>query len=111
MKQINWKCIWLAAQEMRQSMQESADWQRRHQYPVHFLGKLEQMELAKVYNTCDIFALPSFSEGLPLTVIEALACGDRVVMSDLPGIREWLDTYAPGADIRYVRTSTDEPRG
>ena len=33
---------------------------------------------------------------------EALACGDRVVMSDLPGIREWLDTYAPGADIRYV---------
>lgn len=65
-------------------------------YPVHFLGKLEQMELAKVYNTCDIFALPSFSEGLPLTVIEALACGDRVVMSDLPGIREWLDTYAPG---------------
>lgn len=71
-------------------------------YPVHFLGKLEQIELAKVYNTCDIFALPSFSEGLPLTVIEALACGDRVVMSDLPGIREWLDTYAPGADIRYV---------
>ena len=71
-------------------------------YPVHFLGKLEQMELAKVYNTCDIFALPSFSEGFPLTVIEALACGDRVVMSDLPGIREWLDTYAPGADIRYV---------
>ena len=60
------------------------------------------MRLAKVYNTCDIFALPSFSEGLPLTVIEALACGDRVVMSDLPGIREWLDTYAPGADIRYV---------
>ena len=35
-------------------------------------------------------------------MIEALACGDRVVMSDLPGIREWLDTYAPGADIRYV---------
>lgn len=72
-------------------------------YPVHFLGKLSQMELAKMYNRCDIFALPSFSEGLPLTVIEALACGDRVVMSDLPGIREWLDTYAPGADIRYVR--------
>ena len=71
-------------------------------YPVHFLGKLDQTELAKVYNTCDIFALPSFSEGLPLTVIEALACGDRVVMSDLPGIREWLDTYAPRADIRYV---------
>ena len=30
------------------------------------------------------------------------ACGDRVVMTDLPGVREWLDTYAPGADVRYV---------
>ena len=37
-----------------------------------------------------------------LTVIEALACGDRVVMTDLPGVKEWIDTYAPGADIRYV---------
>lgn len=72
-------------------------------YPVRFSGKLSQPELAKLYNRCDIFALPSFSEGLPLTVIEALACGDRVVMSDLPGIREWLDEYAPGADIRYVQ--------
>lgn len=71
-------------------------------YNVKFLGKLAQTELAKVYNECDIFALPSFSEGLPLTVIEALACGDRVVMSNLPGIKEWLTRYAPGADIRYV---------
>ena len=37
-----------------------------------------------------------------MTVIEALACGDRVVMSNLPGIKEWLTRYAPGADIRYV---------
>ena len=71
-------------------------------YKVTFLGKLPQKELAKVYNSCDIFALLSFSEGLPLTVIEALACGDRVVMTDLPGVKEWIDTYAPGADIRYV---------
>lgn len=71
-------------------------------YNVQFLGKLPQIELANVYNMSDIFVLPSFSEGLPLTVIEALACGDRVVMSDLPGVTQWLDTYAPGADIRYV---------
>lgn len=71
-------------------------------YPVKFLGKLPQVELAKVYNSCEIFALLSFSEGLPLTVIEALACGDRVVMTDLPGVREWLGAYASGADVRYV---------
>lgn len=82
-------------------------------YEVIFLGRLSQPELSKVYNECGIFALPSFFEGIPLTVIEALACGDRVVMTDLPGIREWLLETAPGADIRYVplpaMKNTDEP--
>ena len=82
-------------------------------YEAVFLGRLLQPELSKVYNNCDIFVLPSFFEGIPLTVIEALACGDRVVMTDLPGIREWLLETAPGADVRYVSLpamkNTDEP--
>lgn len=82
-------------------------------YQVEFLGRLSQTELAQVYNQCDIFVLPSFFEGIPLTVIEALACGNRVVMTDLPGIREWLGETVPGADVRYVEMpemrNTDEP--
>lgn len=82
-------------------------------YEITFLGRLSQPELAKIYNRCDIFVLPSFFEGIPLTVIEALACGDRVVMTDLPGIREWLSEAAPKADVRFVRMpqmkNTDEP--
>ena len=46
---------------------------RRCRYPVEFLGKLSQQNLAKLYNMCDIFVLPSFCEGLPLTPVEALA--------------------------------------
>lgn len=82
-------------------------------YEIRFLGRLAQPELAKVYQKSDIFVLPSFFDGLPLTVIEALACGDRVVMSDLPGIREWIGEYAPGGDVRFVALprmrNTDEP--
>lgn len=82
-------------------------------YEVRFLGRLAQPDLAKVYQKSDIFVLPSFFDGLPLTVIEALACGDRVVMSDLPGIREWIEEYAPGGEIRFVAMpqmkNTDEP--
>lgn len=80
---------------------------------VTFLGRLNQTELAKVYNQCDIFVLPSFFEGIPLTVIEALACGDRVVMTDLPGIQEWLLETVPGADVLFVKMpemrNADEP--
>ena len=82
-------------------------------YHVEFLGRLSQTELSKVYNSCDIFVLPSFFEGIPLTVIEALACGNRVVMTDLPGISEWIEEVSPEADVRYVRMpqmrNTDEP--
>lgn len=82
-------------------------------YRVEFLGRLSQTELSEVYNRCDIFVLPSFFEGIPLTVIEALACGNRVVMTDLPGIQEWIGEVSPEADIRYVELpelkNTDEP--
>lgn len=82
-------------------------------YEVRFLGRLSQPELALVYQESEIFVLPSFFDGLPLTVIEALACGDRVVMTDLPGIRDWILKSAPGGDVRFVEMpqmrNTDEP--
>lgn len=71
-------------------------------YPVRFAGCVPQMELAKLYNDGDIFVLPSMYEGLPLTVIESLACGDRVVMTRLDGVTDWLEDMLPDADIRYV---------
>jgi glycosyltransferase involved in cell wall biosynthesis len=57
---------------------------------VIFLGALSQEELAAVLQNADVFVLPSFFEGLPLVVIESLACGCRVVMTDLPGVDAWM---------------------
>ena len=37
-----------------------------------------------------VFVLPSFYEGLPLVLVEALACGCRLVCTDLPGVRSGL---------------------
>ncbi|WP_415927917.1 glycosyltransferase [Slackia piriformis] len=80
---------------------------------VAFLGRLSQTDLAQAYRRADIFVLPSFFEGLPLVVIEALACGCKVVTTDLPGIRSWLEANAPGAPIVYVAPplmrAVDEP--
>ena len=57
---------------------------------VRFLGALSQDELAKVFRSADVFVLPSMFEGLPLVVIEALACGCLAVVSDLPGMDDWM---------------------
>lgn len=69
---------------------------------VTFTGKLAPQELARVYRASDLFVLPSYFEGLPLVAIEALACGCKVLMSDLPGVREGFESMLPQNPIAYV---------
>ena len=51
-------------------------------------GVLSHDLLGDLMRRSDIFVLPSFFEGLPLVLLEALACGCRIVTTDLPGARE-----------------------
>jgi glycosyltransferase involved in cell wall biosynthesis len=53
-------------------------------------GSLDHDRLAHLMRMAHIFILPSFSEGLPLVLIEALASGCRIIATALPGIREIL---------------------
>lgn len=76
-------------------------------------GKISQQKLAQLMGQCHIFILPSFYEGLPLVLLEGLACGCRVITTDLPGCRELL----AGADEELVdfiplpiMESVDRPR-
>ncbi|MGL5346293.1 MAG: glycosyltransferase family 4 protein [Peptostreptococcaceae bacterium] len=59
-------------------------------FKINFLGKINQIDLAKVFRESHLFILPSFFEGLPLVVIEALASGCNVVTTDIKGVKEWI---------------------
>lgn len=82
-------------------------------FAVTFAGKITQQELAKKMNQSDVFVLPSFYEGLPLVIIEALACGAYVICTDLPGIKNWIDQNLPDNGVVFVepprRVNEDEP--
>lgn len=55
---------------------------------VTIYGNIDQTDLARLLQLSDLFILPSFYEGVPLVVLEAMACHCRVIATDLPGIRE-----------------------
>jgi glycosyltransferase involved in cell wall biosynthesis len=55
---------------------------------ISFLGFREEQELLELYNLADFFILPSFSEGLPVTLLEAMACGCVPITTDVGDIRE-----------------------
>ncbi len=53
---------------------------------VLFLGYRE--DIPSLLHSCDLFVLPSLFEGLPLTILEAMAAGKAVIASNISGIDE-----------------------
>jgi glycosyltransferase involved in cell wall biosynthesis len=54
-------------------------------------GHIDQRKLAALMGDSHVFILPSFFEGLPLVLLEAVASGCRVITTDLTGCLELLD--------------------
>ncbi len=59
---------------------------------VIYHGPLSHEKLGSVMRQSHVFVLPSFFEGLPLVLMEALACGCRIMATDLPGVKEIFGT-------------------
>lgn len=57
---------------------------------VLFAGTMENSSVPDWLAACDAFVLPSLNEGRSNAIIEALACGLPVVVSDRPFNREFL---------------------
>ena len=53
---------------------------------VEFLGRLSDVRPAIA--DCSVYVLPSYREGTPRTVLEAMAMGRAIITTDAPGCRE-----------------------
>jgi glycosyltransferase involved in cell wall biosynthesis len=70
---------------------------------VRHVGAQPQEEIARILQGSAVFVLPSLFEGLPLTMLEALACGCPAVVSGLPTIQSWIPAeWREAGDIELV---------
>lgn len=58
---------------------------------VHFAGWVDQRRAAELLTESDVLVLPSYDEGLPLVILEALTAGVPVVCSPVGAIPEVLE--------------------
>lgn len=75
---------------------------------VVFTGTVEEETKKLLYHAADIFALPSFGEAYPLTVLEAAACGVPAVVSGLEVFRAQVRDEENGL---FSRTGDPEDLG
>jgi glycosyltransferase involved in cell wall biosynthesis len=71
-----------------------------------------QRDMAQGYSTAQIACLPSYTEGMPKSLIEAAACGLLIVATDEPGCRavvihETSGLLVPVGDVRALAHQLD----
>ena len=68
-------------------------------------GKVSNIH--EYYSIADLFIFPSFSEGSPVSLLEAMASGLNIIASNVPGVRDILKNFPnklfPAGDINSLR--------
>ncbi|WP_447005114.1 glycosyltransferase family 4 protein [Saccharothrix isguenensis] len=64
---------------------------------VEFLGAVDHATALREMAACTVFVNPSWTEGLPTTVLEAAAIGRAIVATDVGGTAEIIDDGVTGS--------------
>jgi L-malate glycosyltransferase len=63
---------------------------------VDFAGQVSYNQLPDYYRQADIYLSASHIDGASISLLEAMACGCPVLVSDIPGNREWVQSGVNG---------------
>jgi glycosyltransferase involved in cell wall biosynthesis len=63
---------------------------------VQFRGRIDESDMPPCYREADLFISPSHVDGSSVSLLEALASGTPVLVSDIPANREWVSEDGNG---------------
>lgn len=63
---------------------------------VHFLGNLKGKQLIQAFKNANIYILPTYSEGMPTSVLEAMAFGLPVITRPVGGLNDFFQNGKMG---------------
>jgi glycosyltransferase involved in cell wall biosynthesis len=66
---------------------------------VHFLGWLTGDDMAKTFQRADVFCLPSYNEGVPVALLEAMGYGLPVICTPVGGIPDVIENNINGVFV------------
>lgn len=70
---------------------------------IDHVGPLEPKDVAEELGRATVFALPSFAEGLPIVIMEAMVNGCPVVASGISGVPELVEDGVTGVLVPPAR--------
>ena len=77
---------------------------------INFMGWIDGKQKVKALQDSDIFVLASYSEGMPICVLEAMASGKSVVTTDVGGIKDFFEDGQMGLKVNVKDTSDLEKK-
>ena len=74
---------------------------------IEFTGWVVGAEKSALLGKAAIFVLPSYAEGLPMALLEAMSCGTAVIATDVGGVAEVVENeknglLVPPGDVRTL---------
>lgn len=80
---------------------------------IHYLGYVsKETEIIKVLQLADVLVCPSYSEGMPTVILEAMACGLAVIATDVGAVSELVKRESgwliPKSDTLALKTAIVE---